>query len=418
MVARVSVVPLEFRGNTAGTATAPSVLLAGLYFSLGGVADVAISDSAGEADLRSEPAAPPTGRSRRYLAIITGMVVLFYAAVALTNVRLDPLAYDEDYVREMAKSLNEGQNFALYDPNINWRSLRRQQIALLTETPDVVVFGGSRWQEASADLLPTQKLFNAHVHSDYVEDFLALAQLLEEHDRLPDTLILSLRYITFEPIDVRVPTDWREWTPEYRQMADRLGIESHDVLDTLPVDKWTAPLSVRVLVDRVKLKAAQTETVGPTTDTEKATLDVIGSDGSLQWSQRNTRRFTPEFAVEDARKKAKANKEVRPAIDPAAVTALEKLLAHLQSKEVRVVFAQTPFHPAFYDAMRGRPFGEALGQVEQLAERWESTYGTTTVGSFDPGRVGCDAGEFIDWHHAKPACLGRILTSVPWPAEQ
>ena len=41
-----------------------------------------------------------------------------------------------------------GKNFANHDPNVDLRALRAAQIRHLTTAPDVVIFGGSRWQEA------------------------------------------------------------------------------------------------------------------------------------------------------------------------------------------------------------------------------------------------------------------------------
>jgi hypothetical protein len=363
-----------------------------------------------------ETGSPPRGCPRRYVFMVVALVAAFYAAVAISNFALNPLAYNATRMQSVAETMAAGKNFATYDPNINWRALRREQIEVMTATPDVVVFGGSRWQEAYAELLPGSSVFNAHVHSDYAEDFLALVQLLDEHGRLPDTLVLSLRYIIFEPVAKREPTDWREWTFEYRRMAHRLGIDPHPVVDTLPVSHWTALFSVPDLVDRVELVAGQSEESGPTTDLVKDTLDVIGADGSLRWSRENLRRFTPQFALKDAQAKVKSNWNARPAIDRGLVDAVEKLIAYLQAKGVRVVFAQTPFHPAFYEAVEARPFGAVLGEVEQIARGWVDRYGVTVVGGFDPRRVGCPVEQFIDWHHAKPECLGNILKTVPWLA--
>lgn len=357
-----------------------------------------------------------SGRSWRFLVIVVAIVAVSYAAVAGSNFALNPLSYNSIYMRSVAETMAQGQNYATFDPNINWRALRREQIEMLTTTPDVVVFGGSRWQEAYAELLPGRSLFNAHVHSDYAEDFLALTQLLEEHGRLPDTIVLSLRYIIFEPVAKRVPTDWREWTFEYRRMAHRLGITPHPLVDTLPITHWTSLFSVPDLVDRVNLVAEQTEESGPTTDLAKETLDIIGADGSLRWSHTNQKRFTAQFARKDAQAKIKSNWNTHPRIDPALVEAVEKLIVHLQAKGVKVVFAQTPFHPEFYQAMKTRPFGATLDRIEQIAVDWNRRYGVTVVGGFDSQRIGCGTEQFIDWHHAKPDCLGKVLKAITWLA--
>ena len=42
------------------------------------------------------------------------------------------------------------------------------------------MLGASHWQEAHADLLPGRRFYNAHVHRDYYEDLLAVAEMLGE----------------------------------------------------------------------------------------------------------------------------------------------------------------------------------------------------------------------------------------------
>jgi hypothetical protein len=94
----------------------------------------------------------------------------------------------------------------VFDLNLDSRELRRQQIARLETRPEVVVLGASHWQEAHADLLPGRRFYNAHVHRDYYEDLLAVTEMLIRHDRLPKTLLVSIRDLTFLPVERRTDT--------------------------------------------------------------------------------------------------------------------------------------------------------------------------------------------------------------------
>ena len=76
-----------------------------------------------------------------------------------------------------------------------------------------MVLGASHWQEAHADLLPGHRFYNAHVHRDYHEDLLAVVEMLLRHDRLPDTLIMSIRDMTFLPEEHRSDTLWLTASP-------------------------------------------------------------------------------------------------------------------------------------------------------------------------------------------------------------
>ena len=102
--------------------------------------------------------------------------------------------------------------------------LRRAHIARLQRRPDVVVLGASHWQEAHADLLPGRRFYNAHVHRDYHEDLLAVVEMLLRHDRLPKTLLMSIRDMTFLPAEQRTDTLWLTALPDANAMKARLGI--------------------------------------------------------------------------------------------------------------------------------------------------------------------------------------------------
>ena len=144
-----------------------------------------------------------------------------------------------------------------------------------------------------------------------------------------------------------------------------------------------------------------------------ATLDVIGADGSLRWSQEHLQKFTPEYARKDALKYLEQNRNKKLVIDSQELLALERLLALLNQKGVQVVLAQTPFHPAYYREIADTPYGQGLRQIEVEAERIATAYGAVAIGSFDPDRIGCPESMFIDWHHAVPECLQKIFAAMP-----
>src|SRR5262249_54218857 len=154
---------------------------------------------------------------------ITGVV---FASVGVLTTRLNPLVYDRASIVDVARATTVDQlNYANYDINFDLRALRREQIRLMAKAPDIVVFGGSRWQELHADIFPGKTIFNAYVSNDQVEDMMAITYLLDQANRLPKTLILSERFSTFLPVRARATAnsnDWMVWLPEYRAMADRL----------------------------------------------------------------------------------------------------------------------------------------------------------------------------------------------------
>jgi hypothetical protein len=169
----------------------------------------------------SDPAA--RGRPFLYLFVTAALAGILMSGLVAANYRLAALSYSADAQAGVAEVLASGGNYAVFDLNLDMRGLRRQHIARLEATPEVVVLGASHWQEAHADLLPGRRFYNAHVHRDYYEDLLAVVEMLVRHDRLPKTLIMSIRDMTFAPVERRTDTLWLTALPDYRAMRGGSG---------------------------------------------------------------------------------------------------------------------------------------------------------------------------------------------------
>lgn len=349
------------------------------------------------------------------LLIFVAVALLALLAVAGTNYLLNPMIYSSSHLRTIASRLNAGGNYAIYDPNINWRALRREHIRIMTTTPDVLLGGGSDWQEASADLVQGKSFYNAHVHADFVEDIFALTYLLEDSGRMPDTLILSIGHLAFQPLDRRKFTEWLEWAPEYRAMADKLQIEPHFWFEMLRTKDWQALISLRELKREFVLHLRRAEMAGPTDLNETESLDVIVADGSLVWSKASQARFTPTNAHEASLEQLSQLPQIdenEPQVDPALVEATDKFIAHLKTSGVNVVLVLAPFNPEYYDVAHQLPFGKTLHEVDSIAKRFGEKYGIAVVGSFDPHEVGCTAEQFHDSHHPTHACLKQVFKQI------
>lgn len=353
----------------------------------------------------------------RYLIVFILVTLAVFSGIALVNYRLNPLAYSGRYIHGAAQALSEGRNFANYDTNINWRALRREQIKLWTSTPDVIVFGGSRWWEAHADLIPGRTFQNLWVSNDQAEDALALTYLLESANRLPKVLILSLRFISFQPPADREFTEWQEWAPEYRAMAGRLGIEPHPYWTTAPVRKWSSLFYGPGAYSRVRQVDHFSERPGPTDSRSLKQLEVIASDGSIYWSEATRKKFTKAAVDKAVAGELRRIGQSAPKIDQSLVAALGTTVRYLQSKGVTVVLAQTPYHPTFWNTVKERPFGRTLLNLESIARDMRQRAGVTSVGTYDPATLACAASDFIDHIHANAACVGKVLRLIPALAE-
>jgi hypothetical protein len=356
------------------------------------------------------------GASTRYVVLLTALVATVFAGIGLGNYLLNPLDYSEQYTHQVAQTLVNGQNFANYDPNINIRALRAEQIRLMKTTPDVVALGGSRWQEARADLLPgSRTFFNAHVHNDYTEDSLALVELLYEAGRLPRTMVLSERFATFEPLSQRDSGDWLAWAPEYRRMAQRLGLTPDPLLQTLPTAQVSGLFSAPGLFDRVRQVVVKKHAPQATTATQMSDLDVFAADGSLHWSAQSLAAYGGGFLENNIQSQLALLENTAPIVDPGMVAAMSKLIVFLQSKGVQVVMALTPYQPDFYARVQGHPYARSLHQIETVAEGWSRQYGVPLIGNYDGAQLGCRPTQFRDILHPTADCLAHVMSQIPQP---
>ena len=177
------------------------------------------------------------GKFGRKVALFVVIILAGLVLVGAGNYALDPFTYNRSAMAEMAAAFVSGRNYAVLDPNLDLRAIHREHVRLMRESPDIVVVGGSRWQEASAALClggNCSLLF----HNDYYEDLLATTELLRRYDRMPKTLMLSIRFVSFQPNEVRDLSQWKEYGPEYRAMARTLGLPDPGWLATVPFEKW------------------------------------------------------------------------------------------------------------------------------------------------------------------------------------
>jgi hypothetical protein len=299
------------------------------------------------------------------------------------------------------------------DLNIDTRCLRREHLQRMATRPELVVYGASHWQEADASLVPNRRFYNAHVHRDYHEDLLAVVEMMIRNDRLPDTLIISIRDLTFASLESRDDYLWLTGLPDYRSMAVRLGLELPSWLETRPERHYLGLLSLPTMIDNLTRWWTAPVQPGPTRALVLPTQDVLRADGSIGWSEEHQAQFTPERARTEVEAAYQARHQNRPEIDPAAVTAVDRVLGLLAERGVRTVLIHPPFNPDFHARIVATPYGDGLLEVEALTRQLAAKHGALAVGSFDPAGAGCTPEMYIDAEHSKPACLGRVLAQVP-----
>ncbi|MDH3673721.1 MAG: hypothetical protein OES46_21610, partial [Gammaproteobacteria bacterium] len=124
------------------------------------------------------------------------------------NKYFSPMLFDRKLLDRVAEAHVNGQNFAVFDLNLNIRDLRDATISRMPLTPEMIILGASHWQEAHVNLLPGKDLYNSHVHRDYYEDLLAVTEMWVRHNKLPKEMIITIRDNLMTPVADRTDFLW------------------------------------------------------------------------------------------------------------------------------------------------------------------------------------------------------------------
>ena len=349
---------------------------------------------------------------QHYIASLLILVLLLVGSVGFANRVLSPSLHMPRYKENIAETLVSGQNYGLFDLNIDIRGIRRAQFALLESAPEVILLGASHWQEAHARLMPRHEMMNAHVHRDYYDDALAAVELLIRNNLLPKTLIIAVRDATFASVDARTDYLWLPFIPEYRAMEARLGLPRRPWYDDHHLVPEWGLFSLETAASMLSRTLRAGEHPGPTRSFRSNSLDILTADGSIRWSKEHLEGFTVESSRQRALEMAHAVRVREPEISKEGVTAFRRLLLLLQEKGVQVILAHPPFNPIFFDEIEGTPYETGLKKVVALTRQLAAETGAAVAGSFDPRDIGCTSSMYIDSEHSRPNCLALVLEKV------
>lgn len=358
--------------------------------------------------------AKPEGRLSSSPALAYTLLCLILIAAGLAavwqgNKAYGPEMYAQYGLMPAEKAFEDGQNYAVFDLNLNVRRMRELRVASMTQTPDVVLLGASHWQEAHSDLLKGLTLYNSHIHRDFWEDLLGMAQIWSQNHRLPKRMIISIRDNQFRPIATRPDFLWEPGIANYRMMADTLGVEKESYWTSLPYQRIRQLFSISILFDNLTRWHNADIRPHATTDRQSETLDTLLPDGSIVWSKKHMAFFSSERMMREAVALAELRRNDPPQVEARGVDAFEKLLDYLKAQGVTVYLAQPPFNPIYYDSLQGSAYFEGLKKVDAMTHDIAARHGLKMIGGFNPHKVGCTPNMYIDAEHSNPTCLQKIF---------
>ena len=346
---------------------------------------------------------------KKFAAAFVSVFILGMGAIWSANQSYGPEMYATGGMAPAADAHAEGKNYAVFDLNINIRALREEQLKRMTHTPEVMIIGASQWQEAHKELLHGVDFYNAHIHRDYWEDLPGMVELLTRYNRLPKKLIIAVRDRQFKPVEARKDWLWEPGIPNYRAMAQRLGIETESYIKTLPYHRAQALISLPMLFENFTRWYNAPVHPGPTIARRMENMDLLMPDGSIMWSSTKLKLFTPERTASEVSMFAKANLNDPVVVEQKGVEAFVAVLDYLKASGVSVYLVNPPFNPLFYDQIPGTPYAEGLARIDSLVHTIAAEHNLPLIGSFNPHVVGCTADMYIDSEHSSPKCLQKIF---------
>jgi hypothetical protein len=363
----------------------------------------------------AEPPPTPTRTLVVYLLVVLVLAGAVFAAVGVVNARLNPYIYDGNAIDTVAQGLANGLNLANYDPNVDLRKLRKAQIERMPVAPDVVIFGGSRWQEARSEIIPGgHRVYNAYVSNDQIEDMLAISNILYNAHKLPKTIVFSLRFVSLQAIPERTTFDWKGWQSDYATMAGRLGVDPASYLDRAPVQQVSGQYFFPDVFNRWQQVSAAKATPTLTTASESQHLDIIASDGSLHWSADSRAKFTRAFVNKAVDTEILTNGTTRPGIDQAAVAMMGKLIDWLRAQGVKVMLIQSPYRSDYWQRIQSYPFVKTLYSLANVARQMQAQHGAIAYNLYDSAPYPhCGLDNFVDHIHPTWQCLQDVFHALP-----
>lgn len=304
--------------------------------------------------------------------------------------------------RHLAKALSEN-NFVFWS-NMDERTFALERLAYDNNNPTVLLVGSSRLMTAGSDIVG-QEALNLSVSGASLEDLVTIISAAKTRYQIDHI------YIGVDPWLLNDDSGQNRW----QTIADQY-------------DYWVA-----VLEDGTETLASSTIKNNHTSDgieakiqelyqaTNLSTLVALDGRPSIQ-----AKRYIDGTIIYNTGYMNKSPTQIEAGFTElmnysmtrytpslARRVLFETLLKSLEGYEVSLVFS--PYHPALYAQImeEKRIFSDIENDFRALAEQ----QGIPVLGSYDPARVDCVAGDFYDGMHPDEICMLKVFSygvnSVP-----
>lgn len=330
--------------------------------------------------------------------------------------------------RQLASLLLRPANVASINWNMNDRLLQKYYADLLPNKPKVLVLGSSRSMQINSAMVPMTPFVNASVVGASLEDLLAVYELYQERDKLPDILIIGIDPWIFNPNNEQ-NSRWRALSDEYQRARLRLGPQ--DRLNfTLPkeiatLQMYSELISPSYFQQSIKWLMLPKQTRSDPAHDFSVTTESISeqeirfSDGSRQYSRDRLQKTSEEVSkvvTQALQRKPLYSLGEFQRLDPDLLQTWKAFIEAIKSHGTMIILFLPPYHPTFYNYLETHPEYGATLEVERQIRAFSQEQGLLMVGSYDPRQCLFSEQDFVDDMHARresmPKLLGPALQAI------
>ncbi len=330
-------------------------------------------------------------------------VLLF---IGIVNWHVDSYALLRVTYDDIAAQMAAGKNVeGLEESDYNDRNLLAARLSGQEEPFQTVVLGSSRVYTFDHTMFGTHSFYNAGLSEATIYDLLAVAGILFQQDKLPQTMVIGV-----DPFLFNTSHDNEKWK-ELQSYANYMGlmIDGKFSEDSLLPSKDTGrdfskTLSLDYFRYNVTLLPEKKRFAVSYTEQWETDGYLKHADGSVSY-QRELREVEAKDVEEMTRQAMEEHVVYRMTdyheIDNDHFWRLSALIDHLEEAGVEVILYLPPYSPMMYNYIESEEAFQITLDVEEKVKNLAAEKGIALYGSYDPAGCGLEMTDLYDVYHVK-----------------
>lgn len=324
-------------------------------------------------------------------SILISAGIIFF--VAIFNLYMDPanlfhLTNRKTDEEKIAELLLDKQNIEIFS-NIDDRLIQKYYFNHLREKKDILVLGSSRVLQIRHEFFPKGSFFNCGVSNGSLEDIIAIYQIIKEHDKLPNVMVIGV-----DPgmVSKNRGNAWESLAEEYYRAMNDMKLETPDYYSGLKLKKAQALISMSYLKESIKMIKNNRIEYFKVTETDKSVNMIRKKDGSRSMDEKTRKKAYSDVETEILELLSEKDKFSFD-INDKQILIFESFIKEIKEKNITIVFFLHPFHSYFYQSYIG------MDEVENYLLKYAEKNDIVVIGSYDPKKAGVMDTDFYDFLH-------------------